>query len=169
MSSKQIAHKAMVGIFSDLLRFLDCPTPHSRKELLSAFPTSTRRLWHMERSGYIKKFGTGFALTSKAKRLLSEETIWNLKIDVPKKWNGKWHLVLFDIPSDKRKRRDIFRLRLKELGLALYQNSVWIYPYPVEEVVEKISNFYDLQGCVSFVIADSLTGETKLCKHFNLM
>lgn len=122
----------------------------------------------MERKGYVKKFGVSYALTSTGKKILSEDRIWKSSIPKPKKWDGKWRLVMFDIPVDARKRRDAFRLRLKHLGLVCYQNSVWIYPYPLDEIVGDVCDFYYLSGCVSFIVAESLTGETKLRKHFKL-
>ena len=100
--------------------------------------------------------------------MLAEEAIWSLTIPTPKVWNGRWRLVLFDIPKDKRKRRDAFRQRLKEMGLVLYQQSVWVHPYPLEEVVEKIATFYHLRGCISFVTAHTLTKESLLRKQFKL-
>lgn len=46
-----------------------------------------------------------------------------------KKWDGKWRVVVFDIPEIKRGVRDDFRWRLKKLGLALWQRSVWVTPF----------------------------------------
>ena len=99
---------------------------------------------------------------------MAEDTIWSLTIPAQDPWEGKWHIVLFDIPKDKRKRRDTFRLRLKELGFIRYQDSVWVYPFPVEDTIRKIAGFYGLTPYVSYVTADSLTDEKKLLRHFNV-
>ena len=118
-----------------------------------------------------QKYITGrdsYTLTKRGTKTLSEEKIWNLSISTPKKWDGKWRIVLFDIPKHKQKRRDIFRLRLKGLGLVLYQNSVWIHPYPLEETVRAIGDFYSLSDCIHFIVAERVTGEKTLRKHFSL-
>jgi phenylacetic acid degradation operon negative regulatory protein len=110
----------------------------------------------------------GYRISSKGEKRLNEERIWDLTIPTQKTWDRKWRVVLFDIPVDKRKRRDSFRLRIKELGLMLYQNSVWVYPYPIEETLRAIANFYKLGDCVSFITTEKISGEIALQKHFNL-
>lgn len=46
-----------------------------------------------------------------------------------KKWDGKWRAVIFDIEEKRRKSRDLFRKKLKELGFGMIQESVWVSPY----------------------------------------
>lgn len=41
------------------------------------------------------------------------------------KWDGKWRIVVFDIPESKRLVRDILRSRLKLWGFKPWQKSVW--------------------------------------------
>ncbi|MCL5090630.1 MAG: hypothetical protein M1514_01325 [Patescibacteria group bacterium] len=45
------------------------------------------------------------------------------------KWDGKWRLVIFDIKERYRKDRDLLRIKLKELGFGMIQESVWLSPY----------------------------------------
>ncbi|MBM3283264.1 hypothetical protein FJY90_03330, partial [Candidatus Gottesmanbacteria bacterium] len=47
------------------------------------------------------------------------------------KWDRKWRLVIFDIAEVSRKTRDLLRLKLKELGFGMLQESVWITPYDI--------------------------------------
>lgn len=44
-------------------------------------------------------------------------------------WDKKWRLAIFDIEEASRWMRDRFRQKLKELGFAQLQKSVWITPY----------------------------------------
>ncbi len=46
-----------------------------------------------------------------------------------KKWDGKWRAVIFDIEEKRRKSRDLFRRKLRELGFGMIQESVWVSPY----------------------------------------
>ena len=126
------------------------------------------RLYYLQRYGYVTHRKDGLALSPKGAHLLHEESVWSLTIEKPSVWDKKWRMVLFDIPKDKLKRRDAFRLRLKELGLVLYQQSVWVYPYPLEETIRKIAAFYRLARCISFVTADEISGAEKLKEHFRL-
>lgn len=40
-------------------------------------------------------------------------------------WDGKWRLVIFDIPEKRRPARDLLRQKLKEWGFVRLQKSVW--------------------------------------------
>ncbi|MCL5784312.1 MAG: hypothetical protein M1142_03090 [Patescibacteria group bacterium] len=41
------------------------------------------------------------------------------------KWDGKWRLIIFDIPEKRRPARDLLRQKLKEWGFVHFQRSVW--------------------------------------------
>jgi phenylacetic acid degradation operon negative regulatory protein len=160
--SGQVAGRELtVWVLTFLLKRTGVLNEHEVKEL-------SIKLRDMKRSGYLVQTGPKYILTHKAHTLLSESAIWELQLPVPAKWDHRWRMVLFDIPADKRKRRDAFRIRLKELGLVLYQDSVWVHPYPLAKEVQKIADFYMLGECVSFAIADRLSGDKKLRSRFNL-
>ena len=129
---------------------------------------SHQKLQYLKRYAYITSSSNGYILASKGRRAFTESSIWTLRIVTPKQWDKRWRLVLFDIPTNKNKRRDAFRLRIRELGLVLYQNSVWVYPYPLEEPILAIADFYKLKSYISFVVAEKISGEANLRKHFKL-
>ncbi len=90
---------------------------------------------NLTRCGYLKRHKTTktkkryYALTSKAKRALA---IYQLKTNIiKKKWDGKWYLLIFDIPERKRYYRDRLRRDLLMLGFYQLQKSVWLFPYDV--------------------------------------
>lgn len=124
-----------------------------------------RKIKEMKRLGYISE---NESVDKAGRYLLNEEKIWVLTIPRPARWDGKWRMVLFDIPAKKARSRHSFRARLKELGLVLYQNSVWVYPYPLEEVVREISDFYKISDCVLFAVAEKLNGAQHLAQRFGL-
>jgi phenylacetic acid degradation operon negative regulatory protein len=45
-----------------------------------------------------------------------------------REWDGRWQLVLFDIPTAHNTRRTKLRRYLREKGFGYLQNSVWITP-----------------------------------------
>ncbi|MEK7612689.1 MAG: CRISPR-associated endonuclease Cas2 [Patescibacteria group bacterium] len=160
MSSKRAGAQAGREVLLDLLELILKKSDIDR--------ALTKKLYYARRMGYVQKSSVGDLLTQKGRILLTEGKVWNLTIPTPRRWDGRWRLVVFDIPVDKHKRRDSFRRRLQELGLTLYQNSVWVYPYPLEEIIRKIADFYKLSSCVSFIVAEDLTDEYKLMKRYNL-
>jgi phenylacetic acid degradation operon negative regulatory protein len=45
-----------------------------------------------------------------------------------RKWDGRWRLVLFDVPTTRNTHRDRLRRYLRDKGFGYVQNSVWITP-----------------------------------------
>lgn len=45
--------------------------------------------------------------------------------DDEKNWDGKWRIIIFDIPESQRKIRRILRGKLREWGFVVWQKSVW--------------------------------------------
>jgi len=169
MSSKGIAIRMFKGHVSftiEVLRLL------SQGKSLESLPWSRaqirRKLKDLEKEGLIKEKSGHVVLTRRGRDVLSEERIWALTIPSQKKWDHRWRMVLYDIPVAKNFRRHVFRAKLREMGLVLYQNSVWVYPYPVEEIVSVIADFYGLRDYVLFAVAERLHGEGELRKVFGL-
>ena len=61
-------------------------------------------------------------LTDKGK----EKALWTRMKLIDEKWDGKWRLIIWDIPEKKKKVRDMLRFKLKYLGFTKLQNSVWV-------------------------------------------
>ena len=55
-------------------------------------------------------------------------------------WDGRWRLVLFDIPEHTRGLRLKLRRRLHDLGFGYLQDSVWISPDPARELQERVQS-----------------------------
>jgi DNA-binding transcriptional regulator PaaX len=50
-----------------------------------------------------------------------------------RKWDGRWRLILFDIPISRNSDRVRLRRYLYDKAFGYLQNSVWISPDPLEE------------------------------------
>lgn len=48
-----------------------------------------------------------------------------------RRWDGKWRLVLFDIPMDRHVQRGRLRRYLRDRGFGYLQGSVWVTPDPM--------------------------------------
>ena len=68
----------------------------------------------------------------------------SIKIKKQKKWDKKWRVLIFDIPEEVRIKREALRGKLKELGFYMLQKSVWVYPYPCQDELELLKNFFGL-------------------------
>ncbi|MBI2019997.1 hypothetical protein HYS94_01085 [Candidatus Daviesbacteria bacterium] len=56
---------------------------------------------------------------------LGREFLLILKTEDQIEWDGKWRIIVFDIPEKRRSIRDILRSRLKLWGFKPWQQSVW--------------------------------------------
>lgn len=91
-----------------------------------------------------------------------------IKIKKPEKWDGKWRMVIFDIPEKKRKARGALRDKLKELGFKELQKSVFIYPYECEDEINFIVEVFEIRPYVRFLKVDSFTNEEQYKLKFKL-
>ncbi len=62
-----------------------------------------------------------FRLTNSGK----DRALWIKMKEEKSDWDGKWRLVIWDIPETRRSIRDLLRSKLKELGFTQFQKSVW--------------------------------------------
>ncbi|OGZ22287.1 MAG: hypothetical protein A2W55_01210 [Candidatus Nealsonbacteria bacterium RIFCSPHIGHO2_02_38_10] len=107
-------------------------------------------------------------LTEKGKNRALTYDFDNIKID-KQNWDGKWRLVIFDVPEYKRSGRDDLREKLKELGFYELQKSVWICPYNCKNQIDFIIELFGLREYVRFAVVDSIDNELYLKKIFNLL
>lgn len=105
-------------------------------------------------------------LTKKGKAKLVQYNIDQLKVEKPQKWDGKWRVVIFDIPVTKNQSRELLRRKMKQLGFYKLQNSVFVHPYPCLEIVEFIREYFGVKAEVEYIEADNLESQNKLINHF---
>lgn len=84
----------------------------------------------------------------------------------PKHWDGKWRIVLFDIPEEDRVFRGILREHLRSLQFKKLQNSVFVSPYPFEKSILELVNLYAAGQYVRVVTATKIDNESKLRNYF---
>lgn len=107
-------------------------------------------------------------ITKKGQSRLRAFEISLIKIKQPKKWDGKWRVVMFDLPIRFNKAREALRWKLKELGFVQFQKSVWAYPYPCEDEIIFIADFFGVGKYVEVLVVESILRDEKLKKEFNL-
>ncbi len=107
-------------------------------------------------------------ITTKGKTRLRAFSIDLMEIKKPKKWDSKWRLVIFDIPIRFTKGREALRYHLKQLNFFQFQKSAWIYPYPCEDEIIFIANFFGVGKCVEILTVEGILREEKIKRHFKL-
>lgn len=75
---------------------------------------------------------------------------------IPKRKDGKWEMVMFDIPEEIRNRRDYFRAGLKRLKYQKLQQSIWICPYNVLKETEELIKDLRLQAFAKILLLEEV-------------
>ena len=86
----------------------------------------------------------------------------------PKKWDGLWRMVVFDVPEEKKRARDSFRRYLNNLGFHSLNQSVFVHPFPCFNEVEFLRQICDTGKEVTYIVAKTIESSTDLKKHFGL-
>lgn len=92
----------------------------------------------------------------------------SMRITKPKQWDGKWRVIMFDIPNKHKQVRDIFRMRLSQLGLYKYQESVYVSPFPCSKEIEFLRELYGIAVTVKYLLAEKIEDDSFLRSHFDL-
>lgn len=75
-----------------------------------------------------------------------------IKLDkLGQKWDGRWRILIFDIPEKTRLKRDYLRQKLYALGFGHLQKSVWVSPFDITREVREFLRFQGLdEGVILF-------------------
>ena len=109
-----------------------------------------------------------YSLTSKGEARLRDILIEDIEIKNQRKWDGKWRLVMYDFPIRFKKARNAFRWKLKDLGFFQFQKSVWIYPYPCEDEILFVANFYGVRKHIEILEVGKILDDRKIKLYFGL-
>lgn len=131
-----------------------------------------RVLYNLEKKKLISlKKNNGDLLATfneKGKKLILKYKFDELKIKKPKKWDGKWRLVMFDIPEKRKRARETLRRKLKSMDFYQVQKSVFIHPFECQREIESVTTAYEIEPFVYFMRADYIDNEKKIKTKFDL-
>ncbi len=118
-------------------------------------------IYQLEKRGYLEKYKL------KDLEFIRVSSKGNAAIDTFKKErDGKWKLIIFDIPESKRPVRDYLRTKLKQLGFKKWQNSIWVTPYRLpEDVVSELKQLSE-KYFVRLITIDTINNDSDLKKLF---
>jgi len=77
-----------------------------------------------------------------------------------RKWDGRWRLVLFDLPAAEGTARNRLRNTLRERGFGWLQNSVWVSPHPLPDQTVLLAGAQVNVESLLFLEARPSAGET---------
>ena len=138
------------------------PSPRSDEVIRRAQNTLIKK-------GFLKWEGGKLRITEKGKR---EHDMYLLKtegVPKPRRWDGKWRIIIFDIPHSRASIRTPLRRTLIMVGFYCLQRSVWVYPYDCEEAIALIKSELRIGNDILYIIADAIENDKHLKTHFDLL
>jgi len=130
-------------------------------------------LYYLNRRGHVKFLGTtdgkiNVEITDNGKTILELISIDSMQLTRNQEWDGKWRIVIFDIPNAKSCRRTAFAGKLRELGFIMIQRSVWAYPFECHKEIMILRKFYEVEPYVTYLEGIEVEDELKWRGKFNL-
>ncbi len=174
--NKKLAIKTVEGILEflyDTARLLPLPleTPHMWARRLRKYESGrvTYALNRLRDQGKVRITRVGnqkfIRLTELGQlQVLLLKSVQNL----PKVWDKKWRVIIFDIPEQARSQRNQFRILLKRIGFVKLQASVFISPFPISKEVVEYLQIGGLINHIRILRVDQLDNETELLKKYCL-
>ena len=111
---------------------------------------------------------TTLVLNEHGKKKALRYNLAAMAIEKPKKWDGLWRIVLFDIPEKNREGRVALMQKLKQLGFYPIQKSVFIFPYECKNEIDFVTEIFELRPYVRFFLVKEADVDLALRRTFNL-
>ena len=109
-----------------------------------------QRIAYLKRQHYVERVREGeeilLKLTAKAKyEILRLQFALHIREQRAKSWNKRFYMVVFDVPEDMKRYRDVFRRLLSANGFQMLQLSVWMSRYNPRPVIDKLLQYLNLE------------------------
>lgn len=118
--------------------------------------------------GFLRRNGRFLELTARGEKKLREWEQYHYKLPRPEKWDGRWRILIFDIPEKRRWIRDRIRDTLLAVGFKRLQRSVWVYPYDCEDFVALLKADFKIGKDLLYMVVEGLENDAHLRDYFEV-
>jgi len=153
--------RALLPLLRKLQKDFSLPAQPIRKSL-----TALKRKRLIRQT--VRNGRTILTLSEKGRRTILSFDIENMEIGKPKKWDGLWRLVIFDIPESQKKAREALRFHLRKLGFYQLQKSCFVHPFECKKEIDFITEFYQIPHHINYIVARKVEGEEELRNFYGL-
>ncbi|OZM58762.1 phenylacetic acid degradation operon negative regulatory protein PaaX [Lottiidibacillus patelloidae] len=160
---RHYGNKIWIGSLIKLLKEFG----HNDQSIRSAISRMGKQGWVEAEKRGNKSY---YYLSERGVKRIEEAAIRIFKLKT-ENWDGKWRILMYSIPEEKRNLRDEFRKELVWSGFGTFSNSVWISPNNLEKQVYDLIAKYNIEKYVSFFISENagpLTDEELIEKCWDL-
>ncbi len=100
-------------------------------------------------------------ITAEGRKKLASLELSAGTLPLPAQWDGKWRVIILDLPEDRKSEREALRYLLKKAGFACVKNTVWVSPYPFEHLFINLKKDLGLSTEMMILTTDSIDEETE--------
>ena len=137
------------------------PSPASKKPVY-ALSRSLKGLIDAGLVENIEGSQSNFArLTKDGKKKAHSLSLENENALLNPNWDGKWRIVLLDLPESRKAERESLRYLLKKAGFVCLKNSAWVSPYPFEFLFENIKKDLGLSTEIMIIVTEKIDQATE--------
>lgn len=86
----------------------------------------------------------------------------------PRRWDGRWRVVIYDIGENRKDLRHKARAFVQTYGFERLQDSVWVYPYDCEEVITLLKADLKIGKDILYMIVESIENDAEIRRRFSL-
>lgn len=126
-------------------------------------------IYRLEKQGWIKYVDKNnerfIKLTNKGKLKALLSKIPTLQKGL---WDGKWWIIMWDIPEESNFQRQHLRIMVKNMGFRKLQASVFISPYAISEAAMDYLHESGLVDHIRIIKVEKMDNDKDLKKKFNV-
>jgi len=167
--------KAILDIlidFGESIPLFDTPYQKMRRSFKIQnhwrYNRAMRYLEHLEHIEFVKRNDKLFVRLTKKGKLKALLARLNQEFKKPSNWDGKWRVIMWDIPEDSKEQRNKIRGLVKDLGFYQLQKSVFVTPHPLPSSAVSYLRECGLLSFIRFLRVDKLDDDEYLKKYFKL-
>ncbi len=124
----------------------------------------TRTIKNIVDSGFAEVFQTEqseyMRLTPLGRQKLYRDELTNTTAVMNPNWDGKWRMIILDLPEERKNEREALRYLLKKAGFVCAKNSVWVSPFPFEHFFTNIKKDLGLTSEMLIITTDQVDEST---------
>ena len=109
-------------------------------------------------------------ITQKGRQKLASLKLDNKNTLSNPTWDGKWRIILLDLPETRKAEREALRYLLKKAGFVCLKNSAYVSPYPFEFLFQNMKKDFELTTELMIIVTETLDPDTEIVlkETFNL-
>ena len=124
-----------------------------------------KKIRKMYDDGLIEEYETNFStfitLTKAGKQRLTQMELLSSNSILPRKWDGLWRVVVVNATREEKDLQDSLRYILKKAHFVPLKSSIWISPFPLEEVIAEVKKNLELEGKLFVFLAHTIDSFTQ--------